>query len=79
MSAFIYPTDPQIIAETRGVHAVGARRRRGRAAAAVAPDARPAHGTAEQPFAASRAEEGRVIAFTVDFFGDSTYPFPYRR
>src|SRR5258707_242089 len=79
MSAFIYPTDPEIIAE------LAACMRSVPAADAAGPQ-RPSPPTLGQltellnsAFAASlETEEGRVIAFTVDFFGDSTYPFPYR-
>src|SRR5207244_114699 len=79
MSTFIYPTDPHIIAELAACM-------RSIPAADAAGQPRPSPPTLAQlaellnsAFAASlETEEGRVIAFTVDFFDDPNYPFPYR-
>jgi hypothetical protein len=74
MSAFIYPTDPEIIAELAACMT---------SVPVAAPPSPPTPGQLADllncALAASlETEEGRVIAFTVDFFGDRDYAFPYR-
>jgi len=78
MSAFTYPTDPQIVNGLKDcIDSIPL----GELSAIVGPP--PASAQLVEllncAFAASlQTEEGRRIAFTVDFFGDSAHVFPYQ-